>query len=51
MFKCNECGAEFYEPDKYSEYMGEFWGFPAYDYFPCCPVCRSDEIEEVEDEN
>ncbi len=46
-YKCNECEAEFNEPDSYSECMGEFWGMPAYEYFDCCPVCKSDDIEEL----
>ena len=49
MYKCYDCGAVFSEPNTYREYMGEFWGTPAYDDFPCCPVCKSDEIEEVDD--
>ena len=48
-YKCNDCEAEFDEPDSYRECVGEFWGTPAYDDFPCCPVCKSDEIEEVDD--
>lgn len=47
-YKCNECEAEFDEPDSYSERMGDFWGMPAYEYFDCCPKCKSDDIEEVE---
>lgn len=45
-YKCNDCGAEFDEPETYSEYMGEFWGFPAYEEFGRCPVCESDDYEE-----
>ena len=51
MFKCNDCGNRFYEPDTYRECIGEFWGMPAYETFSCCPVCKSEEIEEVEDES
>ena len=50
MFRCNYCESEFLEPDTYKEYMGEFWGMPAYEEFGCCPVCKSDEFEEVTDE-
>lgn len=46
-YKCYECGAEFDEPATYRECMGEFWGTPAYEEFDCCPVCKSDDIEEV----
>ena len=47
MYKCNDCKAVFTEPDTYSECMGEFWGMPAYETFDRCPVCKSDDIEEV----
>ena len=50
MLRCNECGYEFTEPDTYRELIGEFWGFPAYQDFGCCPECRSDDYEEVYDE-
>lgn len=46
-YKCNECGNEFDEPDTYTECMGEFWGVPAYEEFGCCPRCKSDDYEEV----
>lgn len=49
MFQCNECESLFYEPDTYRECMGEFWGMPAYEEFGCCPVCKSDNYEEVEE--
>ena len=46
-YKCYDCGEEFDEPATRRELVGEFWGTPAYDNFDCCPRCRSDEIEEV----
>lgn len=46
-YKCNECDAVFDEPDTYRECVGEFWGTPAYEEFDICPVCKSDDIEEV----
>ncbi len=49
MFKCNECGAEFYEPDTYRDWIGDFWGIPAYEEFAICPVCKSEDFEEVDD--
>jgi hypothetical protein len=49
MFECMDCGALFTEPDTYRECVGEFWGTPAYESFPCCPHCKSDDFEEVED--
>ena len=47
--KCLECGALFDEEDavRQEEYMGEFWGAPAYEtwyYSPCCHA----EYEEYE---
>lgn len=54
-YKCNECEAEFDEPDSYRECMGEFWGAPAYQTFYVCPVCKSEDFDEKrevsEDEN
>ena len=49
MFQCNECESLFYEPDTYKECIGEFWGMPAYEEFGCCPVCKSDNFEEVDE--
>lgn len=49
MFRCNDCENEFFEPDTYKELIGEFWGMPAYETFGCCPVCKSDDFEEVDE--
>lgn len=49
MWICLDCNTEFEEPSTYQEYMGEFWGTPAYETFCCCPFCESDEIEEKEE--
>ena len=49
MYKCNDCKHEFVEPDTYTEYRGEFWGMPAYETLGCCPVCKSDDYEEVDE--
>ena len=46
MYHCEECKAEFDEPKAVREYMGEFWGTPAYDTFYYCPICGSEAIEE-----
>jgi hypothetical protein len=48
MWRCDNCGAEFEEPRKYQEKY-EFWGSTCYREFPCCPGCRSDCIEEIEE--
>lgn len=47
MYKCNDCGAEFDEPESYSECVGEFWGMPAYEEFGQCPMCKSDDYDEI----
>lgn len=48
MYKCNDCGAMFDEPATYRECVGEFWGTPAFEEFGSCPVCESEDYEEVE---
>ena len=51
-YKCCECGHIFTEDDAYiySECVGEFWGSPAYEEFMACPACKSDCIEDYEEE-
>jgi hypothetical protein len=56
-FRCDKCGKFFDWPVFVKEYMGEFWGVPAYDEFPYSPCCHSDftdlddeDPEEVDDE-
>lgn len=51
MYKCNDCGYEFEHPGSYQENMGEFWGMPAYETVYVCPDCRSDDYEEIEEED
>ena len=31
--------------------MGEFWGSPAYEEFPECPFCHSEDFITEEDED
>lgn len=52
-YVCGQCGKMFNEPDYIQEYMGEFWGFPAYDTFPVSPCCGSDyyDVEEEEEDD
>lgn len=58
MYICNNCGEIFEETKQVTEYMGEFWGFPAYETYDCCPWCsdydidyyREEEQEEDEEE-
>lgn len=51
MFKCNECGEIFEDPEQRQEYMGEFWGMPAYETFSYCPNCGSEEFDEYAGED
>lgn len=50
MWKCYDCGATFEEPATYQENVGDFWGAPAYESFDCCPNCKSDDIEDIDEE-
>lgn len=52
-FKCYDCGAIFDEDEivSRSEYVGEFWGSPAYQTVNYCPECGSDYIREYEGED
>lgn len=47
-YKC-ECGHTFKDSEFLvkSEYMGEFWGEPAYKDFSYCPYCGGDCCEEA----
>ena len=49
-YRCEDCGAIFDEDeiDSRSEYVGEFWGTPAYQTFNYCPECGSDCIREYD---
>lgn len=48
-FKCEDCGERFEVPDTMQDYVGEFWGSPAYETIAICPYCHSDEICETDD--
>lgn len=52
MFKCNDCGLKFEEPETWREYMGECHGAPAYEEWSGCPMCHGgySEYENGEDE-
>lgn len=50
MWKCYDCGAIFEEPATYQENVGDYWGAPAYESFDCCPNCKSDDIEDLDEE-
>lgn len=48
-YRCNDCGSEFEEDDlkPVREPRGEYFGFPAYETYYYCPVCGSDDYEEI----
>ena len=52
MLRCCRCRAIFREEDAgYGrEYVGEFWGAPAYESVDLCPECNSSDIEDAEEE-
>ena len=47
MFKCRDCGEEFDEPKRLTDWV-EYWGqeVPMYSYY--CPYCESDDYDEKE---
>lgn len=45
--KCLLCGEEFDEPDIDYDYVGEFWGTPAYEGRMRCPFCNSDDVVDL----
>lgn len=49
-YRCLSCGKMFDEPKYIREYMGEFWGSPAFETFPVSPCCGAD-FDEVEEGN
>lgn len=51
MIRCVNCGNSFEEDEirTRSEYVSEFWGAPAYADVEVCPVCGSEDLEELED--
>lgn len=56
MWKCDNCGERFYEPeeerDSYESYYGVSSMFSSRHYFTTnvCPFCGSEDIEESEGE-
>lgn len=52
MYKCLDCNREFDSPERYQGDCEFFWGRPTYDYYEGCPYCKSEDIEEIsEDED
>lgn len=47
MFRCNECGHVFDEPETWNECRGEFWGVMSYETMAGCPECYSTDFEEL----
>ena len=52
-FRCLDCGCECEGEDLCTEResRGEFWGVPCYETFCVCPNCRSDQLEEIEEDD
>ena len=50
MYKCNECGCIFDEPETWQECRGEFWGVMSYETLAGCPKCYSLDYEEITDD-
>lgn len=50
---CCDCGKFFDFEDTIirQEYMGEFWGIPAYESYRVCPCCHSDALLTEEDDD
>jgi DNA-directed RNA polymerase subunit RPC12/RpoP len=51
MYKCNECGHEFDEPERWDEMRGEFWGVMAYETMAGCPRCYSTDFDEISEDD
>lgn len=49
-FYCHDCEKSFDEFFYSREYMGEFWGAPAYDTLAYCPYCKGDNYDEYNGE-
>lgn len=51
-YYCYDCNREFDTPIRYQGDCELFWGRPTYDYYAGCPYCKSEDIEEIsEDED
>ena len=48
IYVCQYCGHEFDEPKLFQEYMGEHFGFPAYEKVYGCPLCGSNYEEKTD---
>lgn len=50
MYRCEDCGALFYEPKAVQESRGEYWGVPCSETVYYCPCCGSECFDEVKDD-
>lgn len=50
MWFCYDCKRTTDLPDTYEECVGEYWGIPAFERFPCCPFCKGTDIEDIGEE-
>lgn len=46
MFKCYSCGCTFEYFGTIKDYVGEYWGRPAYQNIAVCPYCKSENFDE-----
>lgn len=50
MYRCNDCGCEFFQPKVVEESRGEFWGIPCSETMYYCPNCESDDFDETDED-
>ena len=48
MFRCNDCGREFFKPLLVEEERGEFWGIHCTETMYYCPFCESEDFQPIE---
>jgi DNA-directed RNA polymerase subunit RPC12/RpoP len=50
IYKCDDCGKLFDEPQLVHELMGECRGQPAYEDWSYCPYCGSTDFDEYDED-
>lgn len=45
MYRCNDCGAIFDDPQAVEEDRGEFWEMPCTETMYYCPCCESEDFD------
>ena len=51
MYRCDGCKRKFDTPISYQGDCEIYYGRPTYDYYDGCPYCKSEDIEEIEEED